>query len=533
MRKIACGVVAGLALVSGVAQAAYSLGNQVSITLAGAVWQVRIGDVTGDGRNDVVALTNNNGTSKLHVFAQKTDGTLTNPPRVYALPESAMAMEMADLNRDGIQDVVVGGYSTLTVLRSDTVTPVPLKVTTWTTGTNSTRIGLAKIDRDDFLDIVSTSSSRAALYFRGDGKGGLSPTPLALSRSNTLVTSSWPLELADVDGNGAADILSTDFHGIVHITYNNHGHDFLRSETIDPGFPVSKVVARDINGDGLTDLIVSGWSGGEVSRVMMYVYYQQPRGERFPQGDVSLNLINAQWGLSFDPFLAQDLDNDGDVDLLTAHPSGSSQFGLLANNGDSLGAEVLQNASWGDATNLAAGDINGDGCADVVVASSYGFVGLIYGSGCTASAAANKPDLRLGLSATATAATIKLSTIYSTLSINQPLVEVAFSLTAGSLEVGTLPANCQLRSQSVSKAQVDCLVATMGAAASKQLSIPVQVTTPPGVRARLGVAARALTDSAETSKANNAATATVGIVPVPVIVPTRTGNLQTRTEAVR
>ncbi|GAB3345550.1 FG-GAP repeat domain-containing protein [Lysobacter tyrosinilyticus] len=519
MRKIAVGVVAGLTFASGAAQAAYSVGNQQKITMPGPVWQVKIGDVTGDGRNDVIALTNNEGTSKLHVFAQKADGTLTNPPRIYSLPYGSRSLALGDLNRDGIQDVVVGSVGSegaITVLSSDVTAPIPLKVRTWNTGAPMTHIALGKIDRDDFLDVVVIGFSAPIQYFRGDGAGALQPAPIKLLRTNAFIASP-SLEAVDVDGNGAADVIATDFStGAVHILYNNQG-GFFRSEIIDPGFPVSKATARDVNGDGRADLIVTNAS-------LLYIYYQQPTGERFPQADVA---IKVAYILAADPVLAQDLDNDGDTDLLT---SPSPKFGLVTNNGQALGTEVLQDASLSEVTNIAAGDINSDGCPDVVAGSFYAVLGVIYGSGCTGSAPAPKPDLALDLTASATAAKIKLSTIYSAMPINQPLVEIAFSLTAGSIQVGTLPANCELRSQSVNKARVDCLVASMGSATSKQLSIPVQITTPPGVRARLGVAARALTDTRELSKTNNAASVTVGIVPVATIVPTRMQKVQIRSD---
>jgi len=532
MGQIALGVVAGLALVSGAVHAAYSLGGQVNYSMPAPTWQVKIGDVTGDGRNDVVALTNADGVSKLHVFAQKADGTLTNPPRVYAVPTSSMALALGDLNRDGIMDAVVGSYGAITVLTSDVAAPVPLKARTWNTGVGAAGIQLARMDRDDFLDVVFVDGNYSAplRYFRGDGTGALEPTPIRLSRTNNFMTS-MKLEVADIDGDGGMDMATTDFNGMVRVIYSNRGHDFFRQETIDPGFAVDKVIARDFNGDGRVDLVVSGMSSYPTSRTLIYVYYQEPSGERFPQANASLTFADPQWSLSFDPLLAHDFDGDGDMDLLTSHPSGTSKLGLLSNSGQELGAEVLQNASSGDSLNMAAGDLNGDGCTDVVASGYYNWMGVYYGSGCAGSAPTPRPDLRLGLTASSTGATIKLSTIFSTTPVDQPLVEIAFSLTQGSLQLGTLPANCQLRSQSQGKASVDCLVASMGSAASTQLGIPVQVTTPPGVRARLGVAARALTDTLEQSKRNNAATATVGLAPAP-LAPARAGATQTRKAAI-
>lgn len=527
MRNRSLGVALGLSLLaSGAANAGYSIGTMKSYTLPTSAWDAQIGDVTGDGRNDVVVLTSDSGISKLHVFAQKSDGTLANPPRVYGLPDNARSLAMGDLNRDGIQDLAVGGRGSMTILLSDVAAPVPLRVTTWTTNVNAFNIGLAKVDRDEFLDIVAVNGLVVPVtpisYFRGDGKGGIQPDALLLSRVNAFTTESH-LEIADVDGNGTDDVITTQ-NGVVRILYNNNGHDFSRTETIDPGFAVTKASARDINGDRRPDLIVTGGSSPQ----LLYVYYQQASGERFPQGDVALELSNPQWGLASDPFVVHDFDHDGDADLLSLHRGGSASLGLFTNDGQGLGAEVLQTSGIGEPTHVAAGDVNGDGCTDVVVTGYYSLFAVFPGSGCAVSAPPPRPDLALELSTNQTSATVKLATIFSTLSVNEPLVEIAFSLTQGSFQLGSLPPNCVVHSQSSNKARVDCLVTTMGPSTVKQLSIPVQVAVPEGLRAHLGVSARALTDTDEVSKTNNMATQVVGFSPTlpaeQLVTPLRTAN---------
>lgn len=531
MRNRSLGMALGLwFLASGAANAGYSVGALKSYTMPAPAWDAQIGDVTGDGRNDVVVLTSDYGISKVHVFAQKADGTLANPPRIYGLPNNARSLAMGDLNRDGIQDLAVGGSGTITVLLSDVAAPVPLRVTTWTTDVNAFRIGLANVDRDDFLDIVTVNGAMVPAtpisYFRGDGRGGIQPDSLLLSRVNAFSTESY-LEIADVDGNGTDDVITTQ-NGLVRILYNNHGHDFLRTETIDPGFPVEKASARDINGDRRPDLIVTG-----SSPQLLYVYYQQSSGERFPQGDVALELANAQWGLASDPFLVHDFDHDGDADLLSVHTGGTSSLGLFTNHGQGLGAEVLQTSGIGEPTRLAAGDVNGDGCTDVVATGYYDTLAVFPGSGCAANVPPPRPDLVLELNANQSSATVTLSTIFSTLPVNEPLVEVAFSLTQGSFQLGSLPQDCVVRSQSSNKARIDCLVTSMGPSTAKQLSIPVQVAVPEGLRAHLGVSARALTDSNEVSKTNNVATRVVGFSPTVPVEQLATPLRTTRTRSVR
>src|SRR5262249_37297944 len=85
---------------------------------------VAIGDVTGDGRNDVVFGSGMGHFSppelvnKLFVAAQQTDGSLAAPVRYDQSQSTTMAsFALADVNKDGLRDVVVAGSNGLEVFR--------------------------------------------------------------------------------------------------------------------------------------------------------------------------------------------------------------------------------------------------------------------------------------------------------------------------------------------------------------------------------------------------------------------------------
>ena len=69
---------------------------------------IGVGDVTGDGRNDVVASYGGNSPSgRLGVFAQSPAGTLVAPPVPYQSYDIPSAVEVSDVDRDGRSDAIV------------------------------------------------------------------------------------------------------------------------------------------------------------------------------------------------------------------------------------------------------------------------------------------------------------------------------------------------------------------------------------------------------------------------------------------
>jgi hypothetical protein len=85
---------------------------------SGSIDGIEVADVSGDGLDDIIATIGGNPpSSRLNVFRQTLDGTLTTPD-VYATKDVPEPVETADVDGDGRLDVVTahGGFATVSLL---------------------------------------------------------------------------------------------------------------------------------------------------------------------------------------------------------------------------------------------------------------------------------------------------------------------------------------------------------------------------------------------------------------------------------
>ena len=125
----------------------------------------------------------------------------------------------------------------------------------------------ADFNHDGYLDIVTTSQRDGSVgLLLGDGKGGFSRAP---GSPFPAAVESWSFAVGDIDGDGNLDVAVTPYEpdltdakqlGITVLLGDGKG-GFSRM----PGSPFSlagcrapaRIVAGDVNRDGITDLMVS------------------------------------------------------------------------------------------------------------------------------------------------------------------------------------------------------------------------------------------------------------------------------------
>jgi len=154
------------------------------------------------------------------------------------------------------------------------------------------------------------------------------------------------------------------------------------SDQIQAWFGCSVSTAGDVNGDGYSDVVVGAerYDDGELNEGRAYLYLGGPGGLSLtPSWTADCDLAGAKFGYSV--AAAGDVNGDGFADVIVGAPafvSGLNGAGrVFAYYGSASGLSptpswttdgVLQdmNLGWSVAT---AGDVNGDGFADVVIGS--------------------------------------------------------------------------------------------------------------------------------------------------------------------
>ena len=304
------------------------------------------------------------------------EGTLGRPES-YQASVATSAVDAADVDNDDDLDLVaVAGRfnpsnTTIDVLLNDgsgafTRTQVE-------GGTGPSAVVVADLDGDDVLDLVvpntgffdegdPTAGSVSVLLGNGDG------TYAPEVRYPTTGATPTDVAVGDFDDDGAVDIVGarqdddTQKFDFDLLTGNGDGTfvaDGSTQAVSMPGSGVSQpqIASGDLDGDTIPDLVVGG-----VSRFSDGVLLNDGTG----------TFTSTLYGVSgtVDSHLA-DLDDDGDLDVVSAGGNGgSSGFAYIQrNNGDGTLADVEPIRTGRNPLAIGISDVDRDSRLDILVAN--------------------------------------------------------------------------------------------------------------------------------------------------------------------
>jgi hypothetical protein len=336
--------------------------------------QIEIGDVNEDGKLDVV--TSNY--LSVSILLGNNDGTLGAPTKItYTAPNLPYAIALVDLNHDNHLDLVVGfGANTLsgTVevrLGDGTGNFNTVKGTFSTNGAGPYTMVAVDVNHDSFPDLVmagNLSDHIAVLMGKGDGTFTL---PAKTAATIPLDNPSG-VTVGRFDSDDVLDVISSsETYGTVTL-FKGQGDggtgNFTRKTPSYPagGADSAYVVSHDVNGDKILDLIVANDDG------TVGVLLGQPVDMGGPGNGTFGTATTFDTAGFTDWITLGDFNLDGRMDFAVTINQNVVKV-YLAGPGDMGAAGGFQfdaDYTVGNfATSVNAGDFNGDGKIDLVVAN--------------------------------------------------------------------------------------------------------------------------------------------------------------------
>jgi hypothetical protein len=319
-------------------------------------------DLNRDGVSDLIGM----GTSGL-VVSLSSGGSVTSAPQTLLTDYSPAAIVAADFNGDGRPDVVVAGAYSFSVFLSKPSGGFDPKVSFPISGGSVTALAAADVNGDGKMDLIATKSGGTVTVYLGSGTG-------SFNGGVDFPVGSFPtaVGVADLDGDGKLDlVVANQSSNSVSFLKGRGDGSFAAAVQYAAGAGPNSLALADLNGDGKLDVVTANGNADNVS-----VLFGNGAG-----GFSAVSVVTI--GPRPSAVVAGDLTGDGKADI--AAITGQYPFrSVTVLRGDGAGgfASPSSRPVALTAAALAVADFNDDGALDIAVSgASADGVGFLMSDG--------------------------------------------------------------------------------------------------------------------------------------------------------
>ena len=273
------------------------------------------------------------------------------------------ALVTGDLDEDGSLDVVAACPTSLQtwVLWNDGTGRFPAHGVA--NGFGCTSVGVADLDGNGHPDLFGTDVGTDSVFVYLNQGGA----DFAAPQTYPVGSGPWSVVAGDVNGDGYPDLaVANSFDDTVSVLSNHGDGTFTTSEPVSGAAFPSSIAAADFNGDHWLDLAF-GNVGSQTLPAGAWVLLNRGSGAFQPATTYAELAVVAQ-------VVAADVNGDGLPDLILADQYAaklaSGAADVLLNNGAGGFAAPVSYMAGERTVAVAVGDLNGDGHPDIVAANS-------------------------------------------------------------------------------------------------------------------------------------------------------------------
>jgi FG-GAP-like repeat/Secretion system C-terminal sorting domain len=317
------------------------------------------GDADNDGDLDVFSASSNDGTV---AWYPNTNNVFGSPEYITTSTRTTRFVHTADLDGDGDEDVVSGSWAADKIAWFKNINGQGNFYLEQVVSYDSYLIKTvftSDLDGDGDLDLLAASvgDDTIAWFENIDGLGSFGPKQVI---SNT-VERAWFVHAGDLDGDGDNDVLAVSYWDLQLIWYENTDGQgtFGPEQIIQTGTGYKSALAEDVDGDGDLDIVTGSQSfGGDLA------WHENIDG----LGTFGAQQIIADDAQNPEAIFVEDLDSDGDLDVMAAGYNLVSWYENIDGLGDFGEARVISTDVI-DGTSVYATDLDLDGDLDVLATS--------------------------------------------------------------------------------------------------------------------------------------------------------------------